>query len=616
MNKTVTINVSGIIFHIEEDAYEKLSKYLGTIKSYFKDSEGRDEIMSDIESRIAELLKEKIGTSRQVVLLSDVDHVISVMGKPEDYAAEGMHETGEEKTGATQEETIDFKKGRRRVFRDPDDKVLGGVCGGIANYFDMDPLWLRLSLVFFTIFGGAGILVYIILWIVIPEAKTTAEKLEMKGEKVNINNIKKSVEEEMEHLKKKGKEMEEDVKNFSGPENRQKVKSGVDKFLEFLASVGTSFFRVFGKVLAVVLIIIGVIFTIGLFTSVFGVSNLGWNNSSDWLSVIFDSSGEYEVGVIALLLLLGVPFVMLIYAGFRLLLGIRERSRMINVAALLLWVIGLGLGVYTGVNLGTEFREVGKVREIYSVKTSSDTLFLKGITPSLADIGDDEADHVRIHDHGNNAEWEFMNIDGTQVRFGYPDLTIEKTEGDSFRIEVIRSARGYDKKAALNRARNIVYTSPSITDSLVEIHSAGSFLTDDKLRAQDVKVIIWVPVGKSVYLSKSIRHLVYDIPNVHDIYDGDMMNRTWVMTAEGLDCGKCEGLDLSGDEVRVGNGEVHIKNKKEEIHIQDGEIRIKEHKKEKEEKPDTVKGSSTWNIPETEDLFRVGVPFIGLGWGL
>lgn len=595
MNKTVTINVSGIIFHIEEDAYDQLSRYLGTIKSYFRDSEGRDEIMSDIESRIAELLKERIGTARQVVMRADVEHVISVMGKPEDYAAEAVTEEKPKEEKA--EEVIDFGKKRRRVFRDPDNKVLGGVCGGIANYFDMDPLWLRLALVFFTIFGGAGVLVYIILWIVIPEAKTTAEKLEMKGEKVNINNIKKSVEEELGHLKKKGKEMEEDVKNFSGPENRQKVKTGVDKFMEFLASVGTSFFQIFGKVLAVILIIIGVIFTVGLITSVFGVSNLGWSNSTDWLSVIFDSSGEHELAMTALLLILGVPFMMLVYGGFRLLLGIRERNKMINVAALLLWIIGIGLGIYTGVNLGSEFREVGKVREIITVQTGSDTLYLRGITPTAEEIADEEDDYVRLHDHGSNNDWEFMNIDGELVRFGYPDVTIEKAEGDSFRIEVIRIARGFDKKFALNRARNISYHTPVVKDSLVEIYSAASFKTEDKIRAQDVKIIIRVPVGKSVYLTRSIRHLVYDIPNVHDVYDGDMMNRVWVMTQDGLDCGKCEGLDISGEHVRVGNGEVHIKNKKEEIHIKDGEIQIRENKQpETPEKP-ANNGPSAMLVP-------------------
>ncbi|MCC7303249.1 MAG: PspC domain-containing protein [Bacteroidia bacterium] len=615
MNKTVTINVSGIVFHIEEDAYDKLSKYLGTIKSYFKDSEGRDEIMADIEARIAELLKEKIGAGRQVVLTADVDHVISVMGKPEDYASGGEKEDTE---GEKPEEVIDFSKRRRRVFRDPDSRVLGGVCGGIANYFDMDPLWLRLSLVVFTIFGGAGVLVYIILWIAIPEAKTTAEKLEMKGEKVNINNIKKTVEEELGHLKKKGKEMEEDLKNFSGPENRQKVKNGVDKFLEFLASVGTSFLTVFGKVFAIALIIIGVLFTVGLFTSVFGISNFGLSNAPGWIESVFTSAGDYELAVVAALLTLGIPFMMLIYGGFRLLLGIREKNRLLSVVALILWVVGIGIGIYSGVSLGTDFRENGRVKEVYTLNTSSDTLFLRGILPTEDEMEGIDGEIRDVRHKGNNKDWDFMNMNGEKIRFGFPDLTVEKADGDSFQIEIIRTARGIDKKDALNRARNILYKAPGITDSVVEFYSVSEFDRSNKLRAQDVKIIVRVPVGKSVFLSKTLSHLLYDVPNVHDLWDEDMLNHTWNMTTEGLDCRNCEGLDIHGERVRVGKGEVHLKKGNEEIHIKDGEIRIKKldstdekHKEKKETEKTTSVG-----FPDLNGQFRIGIPFVGLGWGI
>src|SRR3989304_2523326 len=163
MKKTITMNLSGIIFHIEEDAYETLSKYLNTIKGYFKDSDGGDEIMADIESRIAEMLSEKLNTGKQAILIADVEEVIAIMGKPEDYAGENSNSETKEETKT--EEQAGERKRRRRVFRDPDEKILGGVCSGIANYFDFDPLWLRLGWVVLTLLGGAGILIYIIIWI-------------------------------------------------------------------------------------------------------------------------------------------------------------------------------------------------------------------------------------------------------------------------------------------------------------------------------------------------------------------------------------------------------------------------------------------------------------------
>ena len=147
------MNLSGIIFHIEEDAYDMLNKYLSTIKGYFKDSDGRDEIMSDIESRIAEMLQEKVNKTKQAVLMSDVESVISVMGKPEDFA--GENESSENKQSASSENnTYSPNTTRRRVFRDPDDKVLGGVCSGISSYFDFDPIWLRAAFaISFFVFG-------------------------------------------------------------------------------------------------------------------------------------------------------------------------------------------------------------------------------------------------------------------------------------------------------------------------------------------------------------------------------------------------------------------------------------------------------------------------------
>jgi phage shock protein PspC (stress-responsive transcriptional regulator) len=151
MNKTVTINISGIIFHIEEDAYDILSKYLSTIKGYFNKSEGRDEIVSDIESRIAEMLQERISPLKQVVLMADVEHVISIMGKPEEFAGE---QTDEQEKAGTEASDAGQTTGRKRLFRDPDDKMLGGVCAGIGHYFGIEAVWLRLALaISFFVFG-------------------------------------------------------------------------------------------------------------------------------------------------------------------------------------------------------------------------------------------------------------------------------------------------------------------------------------------------------------------------------------------------------------------------------------------------------------------------------
>src|ERR1043166_3707171 len=245
MKKTITMNLSGIIFHIEEDAYDKLNKYLSTIRGYFKDSEGRDEIMNDIEARIAEMLQEKVSNTKQAVLMPDVESVIAVMGKPEDFA--GSEESSDEKKEEPREKQNYSSSGsnrRRRVFRDPDDKVFGGVCSGISNYFDVDPLWLRAAFAIAFFVFGSGLLLYIILMIIIPKAKTSAEKLEMRGEKVDINNIGKVVNEEFEDFKKR-------MKEYDTKENREKVRTSTEKVGDFISDVFMNIVHILAKVFSV-----------------------------------------------------------------------------------------------------------------------------------------------------------------------------------------------------------------------------------------------------------------------------------------------------------------------------------------------------------------------------
>ena len=184
MNKTININLGGFFFHIDEIAYQKLRTYLASIsKSLSDDAHGKNEIIADIEARISELLSEKITDARQVVSESDIEDIIVIMGQPEDYT---------EAEEAYSDASYSYKRNSasgKKLFRDGDDKFLGGVASGIAHYFNIDTIWVRLLFLVITIAGvGAGFLVYIALWILLPEAKTTAEKLQMEGEPVNIDN--------------------------------------------------------------------------------------------------------------------------------------------------------------------------------------------------------------------------------------------------------------------------------------------------------------------------------------------------------------------------------------------------------------------------------------------
>lgn len=195
MKKTFTINISGSIFHIDEDAYEKLQIYLRSINAHYGASEEGREIVADIESRISEIFNDKLSSRDQVVTETMIDEVITIMGKPEE-----IFETDSDEDDVTP--GAKKARRRRRLFRDPDHRVFGGVASGISAYFGIDVVVIRLIFVLLFIFGvGSSLILYVILWIVVPKATTTAQKLEMKGERVNISNIEKSIKDEYQEVK-------------------------------------------------------------------------------------------------------------------------------------------------------------------------------------------------------------------------------------------------------------------------------------------------------------------------------------------------------------------------------------------------------------------------------
>ncbi len=202
MKKTLTINIDGIVFHINEDAYYKLSHYLDRVNAYFRRDKGGDEIISGIESRIAEIFRERKKGYSQVITIEDVDEVISQLGEPSQINGEEKEsEKKEQKTTRNSSSYNSDESAPRRLFRDPDDKYIGGVCGGLAVYFNLDPTIIRLIFVILFL-TGTSILLYLVLWIVIPKARTTSERLSMRGEKINLSSIEKAIREDIEDIKR------------------------------------------------------------------------------------------------------------------------------------------------------------------------------------------------------------------------------------------------------------------------------------------------------------------------------------------------------------------------------------------------------------------------------
>ncbi len=220
MNKVFTVNLGGYPFTIDEDAFEYLDKYLKAIHQHFRGGDGYEEITGDIESRLAELFQESLG-NRPIVTIKDIKYAISTMGSPEEFGADPL----EGEPGSYGKSDFSIKTGKR-LFRDPEDEVVAGVCSGIAAYFGItDPLWVRIAFIAFTMLGGSGLLLYVVLWAILPKAETAGDYLSMRGEPININNISNIIKEEFEHLSEKDTEFGEEFGS------KKKIKAKAKKIM-------------------------------------------------------------------------------------------------------------------------------------------------------------------------------------------------------------------------------------------------------------------------------------------------------------------------------------------------------------------------------------------------
>ncbi len=550
MNKTVNVNIGGIVFHIDENAYERFKQYLESIRSHFSSSEGRDEIMQDIESRIAEMFQERIRDNKQVINILDVEEVTRRMGKPEQF---GDEETKESK------EQMPKEKIHKRLFRNPDEKLMGGVCSGLGAYFDIDPVWIRLILAFAILYYGTGFMLYLILWIVIPKAITTADKLQMKGEPITVGNIEKNVQEEMGQVKKK----------FNDVKEGGSIRSFISKFFDAIGQIAKMIFLVVGKLFAILFIFLGLLMVFVIFASFLALFKLPGTQYPEVLNQIFPTGFQFGFALIAALIVVGLPFIMLAYWGARNIFNIRKSTRILNFSALGIWLAAVVVCVFLGISIAGDFREKQSIRrEIDLVQPAASMLHLKlngkGENPKEYDLWDED-------------EWNGdlrLSLNDGQLQSKDIKLDIVKSENDSFQLTQICYARGSSKKTAADHATRISY-SFNQADSILSFDPFFTIEKNEKYRVQKIQLILHVPVGKKIYIDPSMSSLIYDVENADNVLDYDMVKRTWEMQADGLKCIDCTGEEASiGSKGKHGksfhNGRVHITDEGVYINGSDG----------------------------------------------
>ncbi len=608
MKQVININFQGRVVPIEVTAFELLKNYTESLNRHFANEEGKEEIINDIESRIGELFQEKITKGATCITDDDVNAIIKNMGRPEEF--EAMDDTQSQSSAsssAAQEQSTGSSQptGNKKLFRDENDKVLGGVCSGLANYFNMDVVIARIIFVVL-LFSGVGFLtyiimwiavpssattqiggtrkklfrnpdeklvagvcsgignyfginawiprvlfllpflsfisrwghwgfgdfgdvvrftfsptsliVYIILWIVIPEASTTSEKLEMKGEKVDMNSIKASVMEEMKGVGKKAEKFGKDassvvsekanvvagdVKNFA-----KRNRGGLGNVIALIAKIFAYF--IIGCVgFALVMALFGLaIASIGLFPLKDFLIGGDYQNLFAWGTLIF---------------FIAVPIIGIITWIIRKIARSKSNSNILGWSFSALWVIGWVCIVLLGASISRDFNYNSKnltEQEIALANPSIDKLEITAKSP--------------LYKYNRSRFLRFEPFQGIQEDTAFVnnvDVRIVKATNDSFRVTVIKTATGRSRNIAEENAARIQYTGAQ-KDSVLLMDKGIAINKTDKFRNQRVVLTIYVPVGKRIKIDKSISwfndvHFGSDRDNGDWYYDSDSDAQDW-----------------------------------------------------------------------------------------
>jgi len=565
MNKTININLGGIFFHIDELAYQKLRLYLDAIRrSLSDDPQGRDEILNDIELRIGELLSERIKDVRQVVNENDIDEITKIMGKPEDYLVD--EELFEDETASRK--NISSKK----LFRDTDDKFLGGVCSGMAHYVGIDVIWMRLLWLILFFFFGTGILVYILLWILVPQAESTAEKLQMKGEPVNISNIERKIREEFQDVASRVKDgvndVTEKVKSSDFKKNvSNKTRSGLEEIIETLGKIILTILKVFGKFIGAIIIFIASVTLIALIIGAFSWGSFEMLGFSDdfvhYPPFFFDSVLPAWLLITFAFVAISIPFVVLFMLGLKILSSnVKSFSTTTKLSLLGIWIIAvLGLA-FAGINFATQtaFDGVNNQTEELPL-VANDTLKIKMIgNENLSN----RSELRRNYDFETVYENEVQKLYSTRI-----NVDVKTTDKSNAFVKIRKESTGKNRLEANNDAEAIEYQF-NLTEKDLLLN--GYFLTDfkNKFKDQLIDITVYIPINTVVYLDNSTRTFLDDVDNIQNIYDRDMPKHYYKMTENGLECLDCDSA-IFGDDYKKEQFKLKIDKDGVQMNINDGD---------------------------------------------
>ncbi|HEU4469506.1 MAG TPA: PspC domain-containing protein [Flavisolibacter sp.] len=601
MKKIININLSGRVIPIEDSAYEGLQRYIESLRRYFANEEGRDEIINDIESRIAELMNDKIKKGASAITDADVEEIINAMGRVEDFEkTETTEAAGDYQQAAGSFDSGQKERFKGRLYRNTSDKILGGVCSGIANYVNVDPVVVRLLFAIIT-FGGFGlgfllyvllwiilpsrgldtyvgkrffrnpddqiiggvcgglaayfnkssqtirlifaapliiniffsvlngifslwvfdhspveiafgsitstfILAYIVLWIVLPLARTQYEKMEMRGEKVDVNRIRQNVQEGMndfknraqawgEEVKDSAKQFGKKAKDFADTRGKSFATEAAQSARPIVSGIGHAIGVLFKAFFLFVVGSIAFALFVGLMVVIFGGGTVLWPLKQAIFEFVLDGFWQKTFFWGTVIFFLIVPLVAFLTWLIRRIMRVRSQKSHLAWIFGGLWTVGWVSFVLLMSSLSRDFRTEEDIEQTVNVnQPQNGKMILTVSSPEISYSRD-----IFFIDVDNNG-WDFTD---DSLRLANIRLEFDASKDSNYYVTVFKHSRGRSRSQANELARKIGYEVVS-KDSILDLGSGYGISRADKFRGQDVWVEVKVPVGKKIRFDESV----------------------------------------------------------------------------------------------------------------
>lgn len=511
MKKTVSVNIKGMNFLIEEDAYELLQDYMNRLSHGLRNEKDSKDIIEDIEMRIAELCTSRLNDKKQVIEIEDIQLILNNLGDPSQYLDDEDSNEQEFKESTNQKT---YQQDRERhLFRDLENASIAGVCAGIANYFNIDVIIIRAIFLIMFFFGGFGFPLYVILWIVVPKAKSTIEKLRMRGKPITVDSVKEEVEAA-------AKRFETETKSFANRIRRE------DHLSHRFSSLG----RIIAAVVGVFLIIKGLFFLVMfMIFGVFGVRVIPVQSDNGYLSLpelaqmTIETQSDYNWGYAGAMIAAFSIIFFLLLLGIKLVFRIRNRwSRLSLISLFVTGFIGSMMVLVIGLKTGRELTIHGELEQEIGTYYGEQLT----IVPHLSSYANNNKFRIK-----SDGDWGMLGIKGDKISEAGIRIHYRLSSDSLFHVYQTMSAHSHAHKAALTKAKNI-HHSMSIDSNIVNLNNYYTYPITDKMRIQEVEIYIEIPTGKTVKINNETIRLGENTYNDNEFeekghLDGDGSYSHW-----------------------------------------------------------------------------------------